>query len=101
MSGKKDAVKLNVEIYDKIVNEIKSTNEKVIRDNFTPTVAGPEIKTNNVIPDFITADEEMVKMLKALKQQVFQITTTMENVRASYVDIDADAIKNSAKLETH
>lgn len=98
--GKENLVKLDVEIYDRIVSEIKTSNEKVISDAFTPTTAPNEIKINNVIPDFIAADEEMVKLLKALKKQVYQITETMENVRANYVDVDDDATKSTAKLKT-
>ena len=99
--GDTNAIVLDDEIYKGIVDGIKSSNENVISDSATATTADNAIKKNNVIPDFIKADEDVVKLLHDLKKQVNQVIQTMENVHGNHIDVDKDANNSASKLETN
>lgn len=82
---------LDTEIYEKIVTEIESQNDKVISDSEVAKTAPDVVKNNLSIPDFVTADSDVIDMLKSLKVQVSDVAKTMREIKLNLEDINTDA----------
>lgn len=82
---------LDTEIYEKIVTEIESQNDKVISDSEAVKTAPNVVKNNLSIPDFVTADSDVIEMLKSLKVQVSDVAKTMREIKLNLEDTNTDA----------
>ena len=82
---------LDTEIYEKIVTEIESQNDKVISDSEVAKTAPDVVKNNLSIPDFVTADSDVIDMLKSLKVQVSDVAKTMREIKLNLEDTNTDA----------
>ncbi len=82
---------LDTEIYEKIVTEIESQNDKVISDSEVAKTAPDVVKNNLSIPDFVTADSDVIEMLKSLKVQVSDVAKTMREIKLNLEDTNTDA----------
>ena len=82
---------LDTEIYEKIVTEIESQNDKVISDSEVAKTAPDVVKNNLSIPGFVTADSDVIDMLKSLKVQVSDVAKTMREIKLNLEDINTDA----------
>ena len=82
---------LDTEIYEKIVTEIESQNDKVISDSEAVKTAPDVVKNNLSIPDFVTADSDVIEMLKSLKVQVSDVAKTMREIKLNLEDTNTDA----------
>ncbi len=92
--------KIDIDTYNDVVDEIESQNDTVIEDGFTATAASSIITTNETVPTFVTADENVVAMLKNLKVQVQDVITTMREVRDSMEDVNDDATTSGERYNT-
>ena len=92
--------KIDIDTYNDVVDEIESQNDTVIEDGFTATTASSIITTNETVPTFVTADENVVAMLKKLKIQVQDVITTMREVRDSMEDVNDDATTSGERYNT-
>ena len=82
---------LDTEIYEKIVTEIESQNDKVISDSEVAKTAPDVVKNNLSIPDFVTEDSDVIDMLKSLKVQVSDVAKTMREIKLNLEDTNTDA----------
>ena len=90
---------LDTEIYKAVVDEIENQNNLVISDSEEAKTASSAITTNLTVPHFVSADEDIVKMLKTLKIQVADIIQTMRNIQLNIEDTNEDATVSGANLE--
>lgn len=89
--GKIKETVLDTEIYEKIVTEIESQNDKVISDSEIAKTAPLVVRNNLSVPDFVTADSDVIEMLKSLKVQVFDVAKTMREIKLNLEDTNTDA----------
>lgn len=87
---------LDTETYEEIVGEIENQKDKVISDSEVAKTASAAVKTNLSIPDFITADADVIEMLKSLKVQVGDVAQTMRDIKLNLETTNDDAT-NSLK----
>ncbi|WP_028243217.1 hypothetical protein [Pseudobutyrivibrio ruminis] len=99
MGATKDT-KIDIEVYNGVVDEIETQNDTVIEDGFVATSASSIISTNATVPTFVTADENVVSMLTNLKVQVQDVITTMRDVRDSMDNVNTDAKTSGEKYNT-
>ena len=82
---------LDTEVDEKIVTGIESQNDKVISDSEVAKTAPDVVKNNLSIPDFVTADSDVIEMLKSLKVQVGDVAKTMREIKLNLEDTNTDA----------
>ena len=82
---------LDTEIYEMIVTEIESQNDKVISDSEVAKKEPDVVKNNLSIPDFVTADSDVIDMLKSLIVQVSDVAKTMREIKLNLEDTNTDA----------
>lgn len=82
---------LNAETYEEIVAEIENQKDKVISDSVVAKTASSEVKNNLSLPDFITADANVIEMLKSLKVQVGDVAQTMRDIKLNLEATNDDA----------
>lgn len=81
-------VKLDVEIYEGIVNNIETTGSRLLdkKDCHQPS---DRVVNNAVIPDYVVAYEGMIKTINYLMDiNQEKLVTLMKNVLAYHKDID-------------
>lgn len=82
---------LNAETYEEIVAEIENQKDKVISDSVVAKTAPSEVKNNLSLPDFITADANVIEMLKSLKVQVGDVAQIMRDIKLNLEATNDDA----------
>ena len=88
-SGSSSEIKIDVERYETIVNNIDTQTAEIIK-TYTGYVAPDNVcRLNSVIPDYEQADHEVEDMLRLLKRELFQVVRVMRKVKDDIVAIDA------------
>lgn len=97
--GKVRKTTLDTDTYSSIVGEISNQNEDTISAGEVAKTATSAITTNNTVPKYVQADNDVVKMLKALKGQIEDVITTMKNVQTNLEETNSDAASSAVRLD--
>ena len=80
-------IKMDVEVYGTIVNEIKNQTNNIIVTESGYVTPDAECLRNSIIPDYQQADHEVVDMLRLMKKEFDHVTGVMEAFKADYETI--------------
>jgi len=92
-------ININTESYIKIVDDIEKCSEKIIDSSTCDIDADAEALSNNVMPCFEDAQNQVNTILKKLQEENDNLVITMKNIRDNYEGVDEDAFESAIKLE--
>ena len=87
-SGGSAEVKINVEVYDTIVDYIEECKDEIISTESGYVEPDEVCLRNDVIPDYQQADHEVEDMLRLMKRETEEVIKTMRIMRDDYIEVD-------------
>ena len=87
-TGGSTVVKIDVDIYNAIVDSIEEHTNAIIEDDKNYVDPDSACLLNDVIPDYQEADHEVVDMLKKLKEELTCVIAAMRTMRDNYNNVD-------------
>lgn len=87
-AGSSTEVKIDVEVYNTIVNQIETCKESIIATESGYVEPDAVCLLNDVIPDYQQADHEVEDMLRLMKTETDLVIKTMRTMRDNYKEVD-------------
>ncbi len=95
-SGVGTSIKIDIEEYNRIVNNISAQREKIIKNNVGYVEPDSVCRLNSVIPDYEQADHEVEELLRLLKMELKTVVKVMNDIRADYEKVDEEKSQEAA-----
>ena len=92
-------IQIDQEVYEELVKGIEDQAELIISTNQAYSEVDAFTSNNVTVPKYEEEDHNMVDLLKQLKEQVFMITETMNNIKENYLNVDEES-KRTAQTES-